>query len=671
MAKDENITARWFDEDGSFESYTFATVDPGSSILFATIAFCVALYSFLPLAVAFYSSTRNVQARPSIYCWRRAPFTLLRETIGEDQETDKSEEEEGECQSKGDDERVAGGHLVSALPRLITKNKAVNDLQYRETSLRSVLSHDSEARKLYNLALPYLLKSLVSALSHNGLVVIIGQLVGTRQVAAFCLVDLLVGHVYEAVGGVHESLATLVGFSQGAGNNKLTGEYIQVAITLYVVFYVPFLYLGSVLMKDILLFIGMDNVTSEMGRSFAVPYLWACLLRGLTSCLVAVMDVCEMALLSSTLVGGGEVIATMVVLAWALLWEPSLETIGVIILVVETLMLVFAAALIGLKGWFKPYYCGLFYSVGLGVRSRLVRERCAITRMCPTACVFASQNLAAVKLMLATSSSLTAGNLLNYGEWSILAYFAGTLGPAELTAWSLMGTLWESLESFTSSIADAAEIRVALLLGSGLPNQARHAAYKSLFIGSLFSIAASSILFALGDKIPCWLTSDGALQGILSEIIPLLAVGNIALTMGTMAWTLIGAQNRYRLATGLGIAGSWLVTLPLSALLTLKYHIDLQGQTAAVVIGYAVSGFATNLFLFSSDWHQLSKEVIQYNEANDVELSDDESDDHSEYDSDIESNEEEEDKNENGVVNSSCLETVASSDAGSDDDELL
>jgi Na+-driven multidrug efflux pump len=177
------------------------------------------------------------------------------------------------------------------------------------------------------------------------------------------------------------------------------------------------------------------------------------------------------------------------------------------------------------------------------------------------------------------------------------------------------------------------------------------------------SIVSSSILFALEDRIPRWLTSDGALQSILTEMMPLLAVGNISLTLGTMAWTLVGAQNRYRLAAGLGIAGSWLVTLPLSALLTLKYRVDLQGQTAAVVVGYMMSGFATNIFLFASDWHRLSKEVIQYNEVHDIELSDDESD--------SESDEEEEDANDDGVVSSSCLEAVASSESGSDDYELL
>jgi Na+-driven multidrug efflux pump len=243
------------------------------------------------------------------------------------------------------------------------------------------------------------------------------------------------------------------------------------------------------------------------------------------------------------------------------------------------------------------------------------------------------QNMVAAQQMLRTASSLTAGNILTYGEWTILALFAGALGPAEVAAWSLLGTLWASLESFTSAIADAAEVRVALLLGSGRPDEAKLSAYKSIFIAFMFATVATSILFLLSDEIPRWLTSDDVLQSIISELIPLIAVGNVILTTSTMSWTIIGAQNRYQLAAALGIAGSWLVTLPLSALLTLKWRIDLQGQTAAVVIGYSVSGFVTIVLLLSSDWRKISSDVVMYNAAHDSELSDDEFDE--DYDSDV------------------------------------
>jgi multidrug resistance protein, MATE family len=502
------------------------------------------------------------------------------------------------------------------------------------TTFRAVIAHDNEAKRLYRLAFPYLLKSLLTAVADNGLLIIVGQMVGTRELAALALVDLIVGHTSEAVGGVHESLITLIGYSRGANNDQLTGEYIQLAVTFYVLFSIPFLYIGAVYMEAILLFFGMDRIIAALGKGFAIPYLYARLFRGVASCLRAVLDVCELAYVSAALVGIGDVLTIGTVLAYTLLWSPSLQAIGFIILIVEFLMLFITCGLIAAKKWFQPYYCGLFQRIALTVRHCEGASSWFDTSSVALSLTVELQNVGAAQQMLRTASSLTAGNILTYGEWTILALFAGALGPAEVAAWSLLGNLWASLESFTSAIADAAEVRVALLLGSGRPNEAKLSAYKSIFIAFMFATVSTSILFLLSDEIPRWLTSDDVLRSIISELIPLVGIGNLMLTTSTLAWTIIGAQNRYQLAAALGIAGSWLVTLPLSALLTLKWRIDLQGQTAAVVIGYSVSGFVTNVVLLSSDWRMISRDVTMYNAAHDIELSDDEFDDEDSDDED-------------------------------------
>lgn len=229
-------------------------------------------------------------------------------------------------------------------------------------------------------------------------------------------------------------------------------------------------------------------------------------------------------------------------------------------------------------------------------------------------------------MMCKTATALSAGFLFAYGEWEILTIFASRLGPAEATAWGILGTIWDLLENITQSIADASEVRVALLLGSSKPALAKKSAYKSVFIGFVYSLFATSILFIMGDALPKWFTTSETIQSILAELIPLFGLGNITLTMGTMAWTLVGAQGRYRLATFVGSAGSWLITIPMSAILTLIFRINLQGQTAAVVIGYMVSGTVLNAILIRSNWTKLSHQVVEYNRENDISLSDDEDD---------------------------------------------
>lgn len=199
------------------------------------------------------------------------------------------------------------------------------------------------------------------------------------------------------------------------------------------------------------------------------------------------------------------------------------------------------------------------------------------------------------------------------------------MGPAEVAAWGVLGTLWDVLEEITEAIADAAEVRVALLLGAGEPGRAKKSAYKSVLIAFVFSLVSTSCLFIAGDNLSMWLTTDRTLQILINELMPLFGIGNIVLTMGTMAWTIVGAQGRYRLSTAIGCAGSWLVTIPLAAVSTIVLRINLQAQTAAVVIGYMVSGMVTNLVLFRSDWELLSKQVIEFNKEQEYNFSDDES----------------------------------------------
>ena len=212
-----------------------------------------------------------------------------------------------------------------------------------------------------------------------------------------------------------------------------------------------------------------------------------------------------------------------------------------------------------------------------------------------------------------TALSLSVGYMLSYSEWELLALTARTLGPAEVTAWGILGTLWDIVEDTTESVADAAEVRVAMLLGSGRAEKARISAYKSIYLGTFISLIISSGVFIVGDNLPTWLTTDPTLQRMVSELVPLFGIGNMALTAGTLAWTAVGAQGRYRLSTAVGLAGSWFVTMPLAILSTIVFNLDLQGQAAAVVVGYMVSGTVNLYFLFTSDWEKLSLEVIEAN----------------------------------------------------------
>lgn len=196
---------------------------------------------------------------------------------------------------------------------------------------------------------------------------------------------------------------------------------------------------------------------------------------------------------------------------------------------------------------------------------------------------------------------------------SQLVSSASVLGPVHVAAWGLLGTLWDALELVTEAVADAGKVRTAFLLGAGQPAQAKLSSYKTLYLGIFVSVFVTACMFIAGENIPIWLTNDPTLQRLTAELIPLFGIGNIALSLGTMSWTLVGAQGRYRLSTAVGLSGAWIIAIPMSAILTVVYNVDLQGQTSAIVIGYMVSGTINTYILIQSDWPKLSRRIIAQN----------------------------------------------------------
>merc|ERR1712176_1405868 len=129
----------------------------------------------------------------------------------------------------------------------------------------------------------------------------------------------------------------------------------------------------------------------------------------------------------------------------------------------------------------------------------------------------------------------------------------------------------------------------------------------------------------MGEDLATWFTPDPALQSMVAELIPLIGIGNISLTAGGVAWAMVGAQARYRLATLVALLASWLVTLPLAAIMTYLFKFNLQGIVSAVVIGYSVSCTTLFYILLRSDWNRISHHIVELNEQQTDDSEDDSS----------------------------------------------
>jgi hypothetical protein len=164
-------------------------------------------------------------------------------------------------------------------------------------------------------------------------------------------------------------------------------------------------------------------------------------------------------------------------------------------------------------------------------------------------------------------------------------------------------------------LAEAAEVRISYHMGNGRPDRAKSCAYKCILLGFQIAVFSTGLLYILAEYIPKWITPDPTLQKLMFDVIPLIGIGQIAMNLGILSWSVIGAQGRYRLATGIEFVASWFVVMPMSAIVVYKLRFNLQGLVGAVVLGYALSG-ATNLYIvLRSDWKKLSDIVVAKHEA--------------------------------------------------------
>ena len=195
-----------------------------------------------------------------------------------------------------------------------------------------------------------------------------------------------------------------------------------------------------------------------------------------------------------------------------------------------------------------------------------------------------------------------------------------------VAAWGLLESLWGFFESATEGLSEAASIRVAYHLGKGHIPKAKMSCYKSLFMGVMLSFFITSFLFILGKDLATWFTPDALLQEMLNDLIPMIGIANIFMIYGMVAWTLVGAQGRYRLATIVSACLSLFVTLPLAALSTFYFVFDLKGIVGAVICGYSTTGLCLACILLRSDWKHISETIQEYNSAEDDSSSDESSD---------------------------------------------
>ena len=474
-----------------------------------------------------------------------------------------------------------------ALEQQGTQEKAEN------ISLWKIVKYDNETHRLVRLVVPFTLSSVAYTASNVVELSIISQTLGTDAMIAYVMVQTIVGITSSFFGGFVEAVTTLSSMAYGAENYKLAGQYVQAGLVLYVLSEIPLIFVWRVAIGKIMLLMGFDELVVALAEEYVLIQVAMYMMIGMNESFHAFLQVIEREKFANFIYVVSTIVRVALVALFAFKLEASLVALGLVMLTNHALLFCLFVVIPMAMGWSREFEAGLY-------------GKCAF------------RDVSVLKDLLIVALPLGFGSLLAYAEWEILTVFAAVLGPAEAATWAIMGYVWGVFESTTEAAGDAAEVRVAYQLGKGRPAMAKIAGYKSMFVAFILSIVVSIIFICLTNVLPPLLTHDETIQDLLVEMFPLVALGNVTMSMGMVCWAVVGAQGRYRLSTSIAIACSFVVTVPIGAVLTIWMRIDLQGLTFAVVTGYSVTALLLTACIQLSDWVMLSNKIQEQVSAADL-----------------------------------------------------
>jgi len=541
-------------EDEGFLDYEATTVDPGSWLLITTTIFCFGVMMVVvPLLVL-----QKVKRRKRKKQKRRKLLSSVGVDLNEP--------------------------LAAATPVKLKK---------KELWL-AIFSWDYETKKILSLAIPYTVSGLASSIMSNICLGLIGHYVGTKAVAAYVLVQILLGLTDGVLHGPISACTSVCSHAVGASNPNLAGQYIQIAMGIYLLSSIPVISFWCLFMEGIIIYIEWgDEETAALAQEFTRAYIWTYVLGGVSTSLWQLLEVTGH-VVESTVVSIIWGVVNVIVICFMIFGRlpnkaTTLFEVGVAYVITSALLVGFTYIYADCKGWIKPFKSGLF-----GTNALFTNRR-------------------ALKQVLKQGIPLGFGYLLSDAQWTVLTFFASALGPAEVAAWAILGSIWEIFYEVTTGISDAGEMRVAHYFGRDEPELARLAGYKALLLSMSVASVISVLFFLLQDSIPGWFTFDETLQGMLRQVVPYIGVGNLTMQFGMTSWSLIGAQGKYKMATWISAISDWGLSVPLAAFFCFGMGYNLQGLTAAMVIGYVVTGAAMSYVLLGTNWDKVAEKIRNTN----------------------------------------------------------
>ena len=454
-------------------------------------------------------------------------------------------------------------------------------------TFHSVIRCDKETKKICKIAIPGTIEAGFGTVMSAVLVAIISRYLGEDALMATAMVDLaLVGTsiLGSGIGGAEE---VMVSQALGMDDYYQAGAATQMSVLLYMMISIPAYVFWSFFIDDFVVFLGLNENVAALCLAYVPIYGLARLIdEGFANVLGGLMRIdgknWQMMIIDTTFDT-----ARFVAIAYGVI-EYGVDLFGMVWIDVGASLIygLFMYSWCSCMGWLRPYRRGLIGKLSLK-NGKMMRRM----------------------VKLATPVAFT--DLLSSGEWSLLTIFAATMGETEVAAWYISGAIWEVFEYAPEGISSAAVIRIGYHLGHSHPRMAKIASYKSLMFSLIWSGCLTVVFIVHSDKLIAFFTDDDYVANLLADVVPIIGAGNVVMCVGNLAWNVLTAQSRAKIAVWVyAIFGVLGTTIPLASYWTFKKNYNIVGMVAAVVIGYATVSLVLLVVVFTTNWTKRCCKII-------------------------------------------------------------
>jgi MatE len=226
-------------------------------------------------------------------------------------------------------------------------------------SLVHLAEYDHEMQRIVKLCIPYSITALLGGVIDVANVALVSQFIGTSAVAAYTLVQLILGLTSEFLGGILGTESTLCSHAVGAGNDKLAGQYVQVCTILFSVLMIPNILLWSFFVDDVIILFGFDENVAQMGQQYARILVFHEWLGGLNHAYTGLLNVVGYENFATAMAGIEGVFSVGATAALVLTRDATLQEVGMVHLAVAVVFFLLTVWISVCHGRMGKYLAGM------------------------------------------------------------------------------------------------------------------------------------------------------------------------------------------------------------------------------------------------------------------------------------------------------------------------